>query len=387
MYRLIVLLFGLSSLLWGNYQERVASAIDGLIESVDPTALVGVKVVSLDNGTVLYQRNQRCRFIPASTIKVLTVGAALSWLGEEDTFATEVFGTGVIEEGVLKGDLYLVGSGDPSLTALDLVELVEKLSLSSIEGEVVIDQTCFEDGSKGPGWMWDEEPAFWCVPMNGLNIDHNFIDEYPLEDPSRCVATLFCHLLLRKGIEVNGVRWGKAPDKKILLASHESAPLLELAKKSMKRSDNLYANCIFKKMGGSWDKGREKVERFLRDVVCINPEELVVVDGSGESRYNLISPDQMIEVLQKLRYNRKFRSTFAVPGEKGTLKERMVHLPGKIYAKSGSMTGVSALCGYITTELGKNYAFVIYANGFVKKVKEIKKELEDQVCQVILTER
>lgn len=365
-------------------RDWISYGIDGVIQSVDPTALVGVKVVSLDEGTVLYEKNAECRFVPASVVKMLTMGAALGKLGGEYCFETVVKGDGIIEKGVLKGDCYLVGSGDPSLKALDFVELVEGLSMREIRGDLVLDLSCFEDEAKGPGWMWDEEEAYWSVPMSALNVEHNFVHETVIVRPEELAAVVFKGLLDRKGILFRGkVRLGKAPDGSQVLSRHRSAPLKELIKTAMQDSDNLYANCIFKAMGGSWEKGRESLEGFLKELEMV-AESLRVVDGSGESRYNLVSPNQMIEFLKAMEGNRIFKKTLAVGKESGTLRNRMRGFGGQVAGKTGSMTGVSGFSGFVTTEEGEHLAVAIFVNGYMKEGREIKIKLEDEICHILV---
>lgn len=376
----------LNALTHEERQQQLKYGIESVIAEADPTALVGVKVYSFDENCSLYERNAQCRFVPSSTVKIITAGAALYHLGEEAVFETEVATDGVIEEGVVKGNCYLKGSGDPSLTALDLVSLIEQLGdIRAIEGDMILDLSCFEDAPLGPGWMWDEEPAFWSVPMSALNIEHNFIEGLVIFEPEKLAATLVRGLLERKGISFSGVlREGKAPEKGKRLACHHSKSIKELLGPILKNTDNLYSDCLFKRMGGSWKKGKEQVEKFLKEVVGLNPEELVVVDGCGLSRYNLVSPDQMIQILRILRSNRVFNESLPVGGIDGTLRHRMEGIVGKVRAKTGSMTGLSSLCGYVTTEAGEELALAIFENGYIKQGRDMKKQIEDEICTLLV---
>ncbi len=376
----------LGALTLDERRDLIREGIEGIIQSVDSTALVGIKIYSLDEGVDLYERNGAARFVPASSLKLFTAAAALECLGKEDRFETRVMTDGTASKGVLEGNCYLVGSGDPSLTGLDLVELIDGMGdLVRIEGDLVLDLSCFEDGPKGPGWMWDEEPAFWCVPMNPLNMEHNFVDGVAILQPEKLTAAIFKGILERKGIELDGeLRVGEVPEGAVVLATHASEPISELIKVPLKKSDNLYANCLFKRLGPSWEKGRERVEAFLLENVGLNPEEMVIIDGSGLSRYNLVSPAQMIEFLKKMRSNREFKGALPIGGKDGTLKNRMGTIPGKVRAKTGAMTGVSSLCGYIMTDLGEELAVAIFVNGYVKEGREIKKKLEDRICQMLV---
>ena len=382
----VCLMSSLGALTLDERKEIIRSGVEGIIQSVDPTALVGVMIYSLDENVALYERNSEARFVPASSIKLFTAAAALKCLGEDDCFETRVMTDGEIQKKVLKGDCYLVGSGDPSLTAMDLLELVEGMGdLEKIEGDLVLDLSCFEDAPWGPGWMWDEEPAYWCVPMSPLNVEHNFVGDEAILEPEKLAASLFKGILDRKGIVLSGeLKIGNVPEGAKNLASHRSEPIRELIKVALKNTDNLYANCLFKKMGPSWEKGRNAVEAFLKEHIGLNPEEFVVVDGSGESRYNLVTPKQMIHFLKKERSNRILMDALAIGGVDGTLRNRMKMFEGKVKAKTGSMTGVSSICGYLETDSGKEFAIAIFENGYVREGREIKRKLEDGICQMLV---
>lgn len=366
-----------------NAYEWISSGIEEVVDSVDPTALVGVKVVSLDDGKVYYEKNGERRFVPASTLKLLTMGAALDVLGEEYCFKTELKAEGVIHGGALSGDLYLVGSGDPSLRGLDLLELVEGLNLREIRGDLILDLSCFEDGPMGPGWMWDEEPGYWSVPTSALNVEHNFVGGEVVHFPEKMAASIVKGLLDRKGILLRGeLREGRAPEGAMVLGSHRSEPLKRLIQPVLQDSDNLYSDCIFKAMGGSWKKGKRAVEEFLRREIEL--EALRIVDGSGLSRYNLVSPSQMVSALQFLEGNQTFKEALPVGRECGTLKHRMCGFGGCVAAKTGSMTGVSSLCGYVTAESGERFVVAVMVNGYLKEGREIKSKIEDEICRILV---
>ena len=148
-------------------------AIDQVFVEEEPNAVVGVEVISIEDNRVIYQKNPEYRLIPASSIKVFTAGAALDFLGKEFCFET-VF-RGKLQNGIIK-ECSLVASGDPSLSFLDLEGLIGKLKalgVNEIEGDLAVDLSVFDSVSMGPGWMWDEEPAFWCSPLGAFNVDHN----------------------------------------------------------------------------------------------------------------------------------------------------------------------------------------------------------------------
>lgn len=443
------------------------SSIDRLIQNVDPNVHIGIEVVSLKNGQKLYERNAKHMFVPASTLKIFTAASALALLGTDFRFQTQLLANQEIKQGVLQGDLYLKGSGDPSLKTEDLQNLVFKLSLAgvrSIKGDLIIDNFDFDNIAQGPGWMWDEGAEYWTAPIDGLLVNHSSVSVWvepglkvtdparvavypevegvevknsaktsekasdlrvtrrwitkenlievegsidlkskpqnytiPLEAPALYTATLFRSLLAQKGIEFVGqVRFKRAPENATCLALHESLPLSELIYPVLKFSDNLYSNCLFKKMGqklqgepGSWSKGAQAVRKFLADRADIDVENLAIVDGDGESRYNLISPHQMVSFLSWMEdqflFFPEFLSALPIGGVDGSLRKRMTDpaVQGKIRAKGGMMTGISGIAGYALTQDNETLAFAIMLNGFVKPAVEYKKNLEDQICKLL----
>ncbi len=148
----------------------------------------------------------------------------------------------------------------------------------------------------------------------------------------------------------------------------------------MKDSDNLYSNCLFKKIGekqyktpGTWQKGAQAVRAFLSDTTGINGDELVIVDGDGLSRYNLVSPHQLVSFLSWMK------------GKFLLFPEFLASMPvhGQIRAKPGTMTGISSLAGYATTKDGEVLAFAIMSNGFLKRSMEYKQNLEEKICEIM----
>jgi D-alanyl-D-alanine carboxypeptidase/D-alanyl-D-alanine-endopeptidase (penicillin-binding protein 4) len=365
-------------------RDLIHERVERLIKEIDEAALVGMEVYSFDEGAVLYSRNAKSRFVPASSLKLFTAGAVLECLGEEERFETRIVFDGEVKKGVLKGSCYLVGSGDPSLTGIDLVDLVEQMgTIHKIEGDIILDISCFEDGPQGPGWMWDEGMDAWAAPMSGLNIEHNCFGEEAVSQPEHLTGALFRGILERKGVEISGkVRIGKLETEGHLIASHLSKPFKELVRLAVKDSDNLYANCLFKRLGPSWEKGKKKVEEYLFKKIGEN--SVIVVDGSGLSRYNAVAPHEMVEFLKKMRGHSAFMESLAIGGVDGTLKNRMGMIPRKMRGKTGSMTGVSSLCGYLTTNTGREFAIAIFVNGYVKEGREIKRKLEDGICQLLV---
>lgn len=131
-------------------------------------AWVGVKVVSVDTGAVLYQRNPDGHFVPASNMKLFTAAAALDVLGPDFRFVTRLVSDRRPSGGVLDGDLYLVGGGDPTVLPQTLVEMASAFARTAgvrrVTGRLVADDTWFDDVRLGEDWLWDDEPS-WTTPQ------------------------------------------------------------------------------------------------------------------------------------------------------------------------------------------------------------------------------
>ncbi|MDX1933775.1 MAG: D-alanyl-D-alanine carboxypeptidase/D-alanyl-D-alanine-endopeptidase [Capsulimonadales bacterium] len=142
-------------------------------------AVVAVLVRSLDTGRTLYEKNPDVALMPASNLKLLTAATASAKLGIGFRFTTTLLRTGEITgSGELKGDLYLHGSGDPSLTSEDLTAMVRQLGSAGVRkfhGRVFVDASAFDARALGTGWEWDDESYYYCAQVAGLNCDENTV--------------------------------------------------------------------------------------------------------------------------------------------------------------------------------------------------------------------
>lgn len=139
----------------------------------------GVLVESLKDGRVLYEKNADLVFIPASNQKLIVSAAALDLLGPDHRMRTSLYLTGdTTRDGVLKGDVVIVGQGDPVLKHEHLKEMAAKLrdaGIRKVQGNVVGDDTWFDDVRLGWGWSWDDEPYYYSAQISGLNLNENVV--------------------------------------------------------------------------------------------------------------------------------------------------------------------------------------------------------------------
>jgi D-alanyl-D-alanine carboxypeptidase/D-alanyl-D-alanine-endopeptidase (penicillin-binding protein 4) len=166
-----------------------------LTDPVLSGAKVGVAVVDVESGKSIYGRNEGGLFNPASNVKLFTTAAALAMLGPEYRWKTVVYAEGPIVSGELKGKLYLKGHGDPTLVIEDLWRLVSDLwqaGLRKVSGELVVDDTYFDDVRVGPGFEQKQEDLPFRAPNGALSLNYNAVGVHVLPgakegDPARVV--------------------------------------------------------------------------------------------------------------------------------------------------------------------------------------------------------
>jgi D-alanyl-D-alanine carboxypeptidase/D-alanyl-D-alanine-endopeptidase (penicillin-binding protein 4) len=172
------------------------------------------------------------------------------------------------------------------------------------------------------------------------------------------------------------------PQKAKLIASHSSAPLPELLETMLLKSDNLIADSLFKQLGksyfktqGSFTNGAAAMQRILTNL-GIDLSNANIVDGSGLSRYNLLNAKQLAAVLALIHQDSRFSpliTSLPQAGISGTLRYRMGYnkppLKQQIFAKTGSMQGVSNLAGFIRLPQHNDTLFVILENGMSPELK------------------
>lgn len=406
-------------------REQLAYVLNRIIAGSDTNgANIGVYVKSLKTGEGLYLRNVYQPLTPASIMKILTAEAALLYLGPNYRFSTQILtdATGTTN-GVLRGNLYIVLSGDPTLVYNDLVEMMVTLQekgIRTVTGNVYIDNTAYDQRFYGPGWNGKDKNYCYGAPISASIINHNCqpVSVMPVvsKRKTKAVASpvyfypgiengvvtnipeynraLFKSLLSRMDIDVYGnVIFGSAPRTLALVAEHTSEPLPDLIHTMLKKSDNVIAGALFKKIGqlysnspGSWENGSLAVSRILSQHAGMQTSGLRLLDGSGLSEYNLATPSQFMQVLQ-FAYRHEntgeyFISALPVSGIDGTLKRRMTNITRKIRAKTGTISGVVSLAGYATTKNKEQLAFVIMINGN-KGLNWRFKGLEDQIVTAL----
>ncbi|WP_173236320.1 D-alanyl-D-alanine carboxypeptidase/D-alanyl-D-alanine-endopeptidase [Legionella antarctica] len=186
---------------------------------------------------------------------------------------------------------------------------------------------------------------------------------------------------------------GRTPSDARIVTSYKSRDLIALIAHMLKESDNLYANSLTKELAfsltkeGSFKQGAFAIKKILAEHTHLDMKQVVLTDGMG-SRYNLITPEQIVLLLTHLYNDKTMRPIIlnALPqaGVSGTLIDRMKKTPleKKVFAKTGSMHDISSLSGYIINPQARSLIFSIVINGVNKPINTAK-SLEDQILLTI----
>jgi D-alanyl-D-alanine carboxypeptidase/D-alanyl-D-alanine-endopeptidase (penicillin-binding protein 4) len=334
----------------------------------------GAYVADLDSGRALFAKRANTARIPASVEKLYTTSTALLRLGATATLrTTAVVAPGAVVEagGTLRGDLVLVGSGDPFFgddSAVLLARAVRAAGIGRIAGAVVGDESAF-DGLRSaccPGYDSDLGGV-----LSALAYDRGIFRGRARLDAARFAAGRFATQLRAAGIPVTGQsRAGVAPPDARAIAFVPSRSVAELARFTNVPSNNFAAEMLLKELGARYrDSGTgaagADVVRDTLDDFGLRPVR--IVDGSGLSRQNRSTPRQVVALLQRMNkpdVATSFRASLAVTGLTGTVKARLRSSPaaGRCQVKTGTLRIVSALAGYCQTAGGRNIVFAFMSN-------------------------
>ena len=343
---------------------------------------------------VLYEANPDGEVVPASITKLLTGVAALEVLGQDARLKTSVLASAARLDGVVAGDLWLVGGGDPVLgtdawagrrenqaglhTSLDaLADRVVAAGLRRVEGRVVGDEGRYDGDRYVDTWpsrlIADGEAG----PLSALTVNDGFRvwghPGVPFQDPPTDAAGLFTELLAARGVVVagppaSGTR-GNATGNAIVIASIESPPVGDLVQAMLRDSDNGTAELLVKELGvrrfaqGSTAAGVRALREHLGGRVPLPLQGVVIADGSGLSDVARLTCRAVTRLLAARAA--VLAGRLAVAGRDGTLARRFANGPaaGRLRAKTGSLDSVAALAGYADNRTGAALSFAYIING------------------------
>ncbi len=325
--------------------------------------------VDLDGGALLYAHNATASLVPASAEKLPVSWAALVRLGPTFRFHTDVLGVGHREGTTWVGDLVLKGFGDPTFASSDIDELARDVfaeGIRHVTGRVRGDESFFDRRRDAPGW----KPGFLGIespPLSALVLDR--AHGWPKLSPPLLAARALRGALLRRGVTVTGPHGlGRAPARALLIAMDRSAPLAKIARALNADSDNFTAEMLLKALGastgglGTTRAGAAVVLWELRNA-GIPTEGVRIADGSGLSVDDRLTAATLAGVLRAglsdERIRGAFRSSLAVAGRSGTMRDRLRDLRGRVRGKTGTTNQASTLAGLV----GGDVVFAVLHNG------------------------
>ena len=374
-----------------------ASAAAGVHAKIDAAlsacgmggAGTSVAVYDLTAKRYLYSLRYDTLRLPASNEKLITSATALADWTADYRFSTQLFSDAAApdDEGVLAGDVYLRGLGDPTLSTAsyqdkrfgfetsdlrDFVTQLGALGVTKITGRVVADEGYF-DAERSVS-TWRPSVAAWCAPLSALTLNESVGSNGSyVHDPALWAAGKLTKMLRAADIRVvHAATGGVAPATATLLCTEESAELGRILAAMNKPSDNFLAEELLKGLGagfggkGSTEAGAEVAAEYLKSAGVT--EGYRIRDGSGLSYRNKLSAHAVVKLLSVMAKRDDFKvywKSLAVAGVSGTLKNRMrgTKAARNVHAKTGTLSAASCLSGYVTSANRHALVFSVLING------------------------
>jgi D-alanyl-D-alanine carboxypeptidase/D-alanyl-D-alanine-endopeptidase (penicillin-binding protein 4) len=342
-----------------------ADYIDDFTESSAINApKTAVLITRISDGAIIAEHNADLPLIPASIMKCVTTATLLEKVGENYHYSTDVYTTGKVRNGILKGDLITVGSGDPSLNSQylkdggniveEIAKALQREGVDTIVGIVRIDESIFSGPAINPLWAAGDLPNAYGTGSHGLNFEDNASGKSSVKDPSAVFRTRLRTTLARYGIAILNDSSASTDSHRQKLMSHESLTIDEIMRSCMMRSDNQYAEAMLRtfaalsgKPGNAEEGAKLEINRWkLRKAPL---DGVNIVDGSGLSRSNRMTARFMTYMLTQMSANPYYASFFPLAGQEGTLRKFLAgtKLDSYVAMKTGSMNGIQCYAGYL----------------------------------------
>ena len=387
--------------------EALRFSIDSLVN--DPmfaNAQIGLLIVNPRTGDTLYSRNAGKLFMPASNQKILTGAVALHQLGPNYRFRTVIGKRGELRDGVLNGDLIVIGRGDPTISdrmrgnayiaMQGIADSIAARGIRRITGTLRPGGNAFPDSIYGYGWEYDDLTSSG-TPTDELLFNEGqvrFVRSTPRGDTIGYVGTrnptLAYLAALDTALRARGVATTRITDSIASIAEpldtvyvFDSPPLSQILPPFLKPSQNQSGEILLKTLGlertgvGIADSGAVVVTKQLKEW-GVDSSGVYVYDGSGLSRHDLVSPETIVKILLAMQRDTAFQvfyDALPIAGVDGTIRTRMVGTPAanNLRAKTGTIEFVRSLSGYVNNGDNDRLVFSFLSNHFIVPVSQISR--------------
>jgi D-alanyl-D-alanine carboxypeptidase/D-alanyl-D-alanine-endopeptidase (penicillin-binding protein 4) len=389
-------------------ERRLAAALGELMGRVPGNSCLTVRV----GGREIFASNPDAPLVPASVEKLVTATVALQVLAPDHLFRTSVRAAAAPAGGVVAGDLYVVGGGDPLLMTDDyertfrdppqvrsdveaLADAVVAAGITAVQGRVVGDESRYDTNRDVDAWPARFQGQNLSGPLSALMVNDGFVfaepeppppprDEtgeplpnevppprrVPATDPPAHAADVLTALLEQRGVDVGaGPASGVAPVGSVEVAGLDSPPLGQVIAQMLSESDNTTAELMVKELGvqaggaGTTAAGLDVINRTLGELGLAVPG-VRASDGSGLADLNQVTCHFVQALLDRAGPSSLIGTGLAVAGQTGTLSERFrgTAAEGRLRAKTGTLRQVTALAGFIIAPTGATISFAYVVN-------------------------
>lgn len=414
------------------YHKNIKSLLISIIKNSQlPSSSISISIKDLKTGNIIFEHNQKMLMPPASVLKIITLPAAIEILGANYKFSTSLYSR--------EKSAYIIKlCGDPYLKQKDLLSLISTIKIKP--HTFYIDDTLIEKKYWGEGWQWDNELNINMPKFNAYNIDDNILSltislnknhtvkitnsaNYPVpyinnitlgntsnitisKDKNNFENILvfngtinqpavikipidnlqhYFEFRLKQCLKEKNITIKHSPiqtsDKKIAEITH---PLSAMLDDVLKNSNNFISETIskvaaakvFNKTGSDVD-GVNLAKSYCQKI-GLDISKIKITDASGVSKNNLLSADFISEYLVKNQNNQTLKH-LPIPGEKN-LANRLTTLKNYLHAKTGTLSDISNIAGYLTSKSGHKYSFSIMIVDPYSNLAD-KKSFEDNFLQ------
>lgn len=378
-----------------------------VLETAPPDTCLQVR----EGANVLIEQLPTTPVIPASNMKLVTGAATLALLDPQSRLTTRFLTDGTPTDGtVVKGNLYMVGGGDPLLStddylaglpngrqpATDMATVADQIAgtgIREITGSVIGDESRYDAQRGVDAWPERFTTQGQVAPLSALLVDDaRSPGQSTSLAPAVQAAAVLTELLEDRGVEISGEPGaGTAPEGAAQLTEVESLPIADIVDEGLRFSDNTTMELLVKEIGlqvggeGTTATGLQAIREWSLGA-GLPVEGLIIDDGSGLSEQDRATCAMLSALLEDDGAQGTIAEGLARPGEPGTLDDRLDSetLTGRVRAKTGTLRPVTALSGWLRTVPERDLGFSFIINTPDRQVTDADTALQDELLNAML---